>query len=313
MPLSLSYFTEAAKEPFPWRNILLATLIPALFGVACAVFIAPPMIFSDTSDGLSAWFNFVEGGTWNSKSIPDPDSLERNIEEAVTWWAPGQYIPLGLLHLAGLRLGTACIIISTAGLILFGFGLACLSREMGLPRCNLTWITLTACCSHHLLVEFGHFNGGELAQITIWPWAAYIAWKFRQRTIALILALPPVLILGAFGKHSFAIYALAILSFLWLERVRESTHWHSPLKTLANLWLASYPILIVGILFLLGRHALIDTALTPGDAGVVDREIYESFGYSFLGPVLGLSGVDKALGYFSYHFLKCVGRIYGRT
>gem|GEM_PF-6152574 len=34
---------------------------------------------------------------------------------------------------------------------------------------------------------------------------------------------------------------------------------------------------------------------------------YESFGYSFFGPLLGLSGIDKTLGYISYHFFGVIG------
>jgi len=291
-----------SKESFPLRAVILAVLIPALFGAACALFIAPPVINSDPGVGLMSWFHFIEGGSWNTILTPDSNNIAQSIEYPVTWWAPGQYVPIGILHSLGFSLGTASIIVSGLGMLLFGVGFAALARSIGIPRRILPWVTAVACSTHYMFYAFGHFIGGEVAQIAVWPWAVFAAWKLRKRTIALIIVLPLIFLTGAFGKHSFAIYALAILVFLWIEALRDSKAQGHSLTSLKTLWSVSYPIACVAILFILGRHFLIDTSQTPGTPGMTERSFGQSLGYSFFGPIFGLLGIDRIVGYVSYHF-----------
>jgi len=205
-----------SKEPFPLRLVFPAALAPALLGVFCATFIAPPMLSSDTSVGLFTWYNFMEGGTWNSVRTVDPSNIAQSMEYPAAW------VPLGLLHSAGVRLGTAITIISAAGTLALGLGGAALAWAMQAPRHTLPWITLAVCTTHHAFYAFGFFYGGEVAQVAVWPWAIFLAWKLRKRTLPLIIILSTILLTGAFGKHSFAIYALSILAFLWTEAFRDS-------------------------------------------------------------------------------------------
>jgi len=216
---------------------------------------------------------------------------------------PRAVFPIGILHSLGLSLGTACTIVAGLGILLFGVGLAKLAHSIGIPYRNLPWLTIVACSSNYILYAFGYFTGGEVAQITVWPWAAFSAWELRKRTIPLIVVLPLIFLIGAFGKHSFAIYALAILAFLWIEGLRDAKGQSHSLTSFKRLWSISYPILSVGILFILGRHFLIDTSHTPGTRGVTDRGLWDSLGYSFFGPILGLSGVGRVVDYISYNLL----------
>jgi len=235
--------------------------------------------------------------------VPDHSDISQSIEYPITWWAPGQYVPLGLLHALGLSIGTGIIVLSAVSILLFGTGFAALAYSMKVPNKILPWLTLSACSTHHLLLPFGHFIGGEVAQITLFPWAILAAWTLRKHTILLILIFPLLCLLGAFGKHSFAIYALSILAFLSFEALRDCKSY----KLTTELWKANYPILCAGILFLIGRYLIIDTSHTPGTQGMTDRSFVESFGYSLFGPILGLSGVDKALNYISHHFFGVMG------
>jgi len=293
---------------FPLLGVLLAALLPALLGAACALFISPPIINSDPGVGLMSWLHFVEGGTWNTILTPDSSNIAQSIEYPVTWWAPGQYVPIGILHSLGLSLGTASIVVSAAGMLIFGVGLAALARSMGIPRQSLPWVTAVACSTHYMFYAFGHFIGGEVAQITVWPWAVLAGLKLRKRTVSFIIILPLIFLIGAFGKHSFAIYALAIIAFVWIDALREATNQrYSPISW-KTLWKISYPIVCSGILFALGRHFLIDTSHTPGTQGVVERSFGESFGYSFFGPIFGLFGVDRVVGYISYQLFRETGQ-----
>jgi len=150
------------EDPFPLRTVFLAALIPALLGAACALFIAPPLINYDTAVGFRAWLHFVEGGTWNTILTPNSNNIAQSFEYPVTWWAPGQYVPIGILHSLGLPLGTASVVVSAVGTLLFGIGFAALARRMGIPNQNLPWITAVACSNDYMLYEFGYFTGGEV-------------------------------------------------------------------------------------------------------------------------------------------------------
>jgi len=104
--------------------------------------------------------------------LPDPVDIARTIETTVTWWSPGQAVPLGLLTSAGLPLGPSMLLIAFASALVFAFGLALLSRDLGAPENGLPWIATGATGCWSMLYAFGMFNGGEIALITVWPWIA---------------------------------------------------------------------------------------------------------------------------------------------
>jgi len=292
---------RVTSDAFPFGVIIASALCPALLGLACAVFISPPLFFSDTAVGFMTWLNFIDGGTWNTILTLDQTNIAQSAEMPISWWAPGQYVPAGTLHSLGLSIGTASLIVAFIGTLLFGLGLALLAHEMGMPRRGLIWLTVATCSTQYMFLAFGVFMGGEVAQSAVWPWAAFVALRLRERPISLICLLPFILILGAFAKHSFAIYALAILVFLWIEALRNLRGNTGMALSWKPLWLSSYPIFVVGVLFAVGRHFLIDTSFTPGTQGLEHRSFYQSLGYSVYGPLLALSGIDKSVAYFSHH------------
>jgi len=70
-----NYVIPPQDHCFPLKAILLASFLPALLGVYCGTFITPPNLVHDTAEGILAWFNFAEGGTWNTIVNADPNDI----------------------------------------------------------------------------------------------------------------------------------------------------------------------------------------------------------------------------------------------
>jgi hypothetical protein len=264
--------------------------LPPLFGVLCATLIAPPLLWSDTATGLLSWWHFVSGGTWNTIPVPDPVDIARSLESAVTWWSPGQAVPLGLLTLAGLPLGMAMILLALLSSLAFGSGLALLARDLGAPAGALPWVTTVATGSWPALYAFGMFNGGEVALIAIWPWIAWAAWRLLPHPTAFSFGLPILFLAGSFAKHSFAVYGLALMGFLWLETLRRA-----PRRVLR--WMqATLPFVFAGLLYLLGRHFLFDHGASPSDPGQVTSSFASTWGFGAIAPMLSATGLGNVMG-----------------
>lgn len=248
------------------------------------------MLWSDTATGLLAWRHFVAGGTWNTLPLPDPADIARVTEQAVTWWSPGQYVPLGLLNLAGVPLGTAMLLLAFAAAVATGIGLAALARALGAPERALPWIAIGVTGGWHALYAFGMFNGGETAQIAVWPWIALAAWRLRTRPLASVAILPGLFLIGSFAKHSFAIAALALLIFLWLEALRGSP------RDARHLCRATWPIAAIGILYIVGRRLVFDAGASPADPGQASHTFTAMWGFGAFAPWFAATGAGSVAG-----------------
>jgi len=275
-------------DPKRWRYSP-AFLIP-LIVCGCGWLVAPPLLWSDTSTGLLAWRNFAEGGTWNTVVEPSSIDLTVNRESPITWCSPGQYLPLGLLGMAGLPLGAGMLFLALLSAASLASGLCRVARELGTPEAALPWIAVAATGSWHSLYAFGMFNGGEIGLIALFPWVILAGWRLRHRPIRSIVLLPPLLLIGSFVKHSFAIYALGLLAFLWLEALRNCP---ATLRARARVTL---PLAIVGCIYALARAAVFTPGPSPSDPGQVARTFVESFGFSALAPLLAATGGGSFCG-----------------
>lgn len=277
------------KAPSAFIPFLPALLIP-LLAAAAGWFWGKPLLFADTGTGLLAWNNFTTGGTWNTIREPDPANIADDIEYPVTWWSPGQYVPLGLLHSAGLPLGVAALLISLSCAWSATIGFTLLARALGAPATSLPWVAVAVAGSWHTLYVFGMFIGGEALLPAVWPWIALAGWQLRERGWALVLVLPPLFLAGAFAKHSFVIPGLSLLTFLWLARIPKSR------VNLYSVTRSAAPLVGAGLLFLLGHHFLFDTGPSPSDPGQLPPRALAAFGFSAFAPLLSATGAGSIAG-----------------
>jgi len=300
------------SERFPLRAVFLASLFPALLGLCCGLFIHPPYIDYDTAVGLAAWGNYKNGGTWNTVLRADPENIANTTEESVTWWPPGQYLPLGLLNSAGLSVGGAALAVTFLSTLSLGIGGALLVKELsgggGRDLRILPWVSAAFASSHYALINFNHFWGGETGLMLVLPWVVLVAWKLRHHTLFLVLFLPPLFLLGSFIKHSFAIHSICILAFLWLEKSREELNPSDKKTTTAKKTLKIVaPLLAIGVIYIILRHYFIETTKTPLRSGQPLFGFSTYLGYSVWGPLMAPWGIGSLTERFAPRLFELNG------
>ena len=273
----------------PLRSCGPALLPPLVVFVLGCVW-GSPQLSPDTATGLLAWHDFVGGGPWNCVVEPSPADLATTIANPVTWWSPGQYAVPGLLISAGLSSGLAFLIVALCSAWSFTLGVVRLARELGAPADAAPWMAFGAAGAWHTLYAFGFFIGGEVLLAAVWPWIFLAAWRLRGSPVKLVCFLPPLLLLGSFAKHSFAIYALGLLAFLGLEAARG--RWREP-KYLAR---AAWPLAAAALLYALGRAALFASGPSPSDPGQSPHTLASALGFSAVAPILAATGGGSLAG-----------------
>ncbi|WP_156469148.1 hypothetical protein [Cephaloticoccus primus] len=292
-------------EPFPAKRVFLAALFPALFGMIVGFLIVPPQVGFDPAAGLRAWVNFMNGGTWNTISVPDPNNIAQTTEVAVTWWPPGQYLFHGLLNLAGLSLAHAALLLAFLCSLSGCVGSAVLAAELGAPGESLPWIAAAVGCSSQNLTGFIGYWGGEPLIMALWPWVAVIAWKLRNRSILLVCTLPILFVIGSYIKYSFAIYAICILLFLWSERLvglsLEGLGGAS--RRIGDVIRVSFPLVIVGLLYVILRHCFLSGEGSPLQGWEHRYSLREILAYTPMSPLTSVSNFQEPIVRAGIRFL----------
>lgn len=284
------FFARSTKIAGENRMALLIILSPLIVLSMIGLFITPPVMSHDTTIGMRVWHHFMLGGAWNSIAGPDSQDISQSLEGTVTWWSPGQYVPLGILTALGLPLGAAMVLLATVSALSATAGLVTLARALGAPAACSLWVAIAAVASWHTLYAFGMFIGGEVALAAVWPWIVFVGWKLRRGSTKLILGLTPFYVLGAFAKHSFAVYGIGLLVFLLIERLRDR-----PL-TVKAIWWATWPLFVVGLLFTLSCFLWFPPgAATPAVSGPTDLGVLEVLGFVTVAPWLSASGLGSLM------------------
>jgi len=178
--------------------------------------------------------------------------------------------------------------------------MAALARGLGAPVKSLPWISYAVACSYYNFINFSHFQSGEPFTLALWPWVTLVAWQLRKCNHLLIPILPILFLLGSFFKHSFAIYALCILAFLWTENIRErEISLRSGIKNMINSLLkASLPVVTVGLIYIVMRHYCINTSATPATGRIPNHfhfSLQEILGFVSASPLLSIYSISNIL------------------
>jgi len=170
-----------------------------------------------------------------------------------------------------------------------GVGAALLANELGTPAQALPWIALAATCSQSVFSAFSIFSGGDIALYAIFPWLALIAWRLRKRKYLTIGIIPILFLTGTFIKHSFTIYAITIFSLLYAETLTKE-----PFPPRAwNILRKNIPLLIAGIVYVLGWLSLFDKGATPASTSSnLQRDFALLWGFNAFAPLIGASSLE---------------------
>jgi len=288
-PPPLSLLTHNNSSEAYIGRILLASLVPILVGLFFGIFVAPPVLSYDVMHGLHIWIHYIKGGAWHSLSVPDPSNIAQNIETPVSWWTPGLYLPIGIVSTLGLSYQSAAIVVFSVTTLSLGVGAALLAKELGSPVKALPWIALAATCSQSVFGAFSVFSGGDCALYAIFPWLALIAWRLRKSKYLTIGTIPVLFLTGTFIKHSFTIYAITIFALLFSEYLTKETFPPRIWKIIRN----NIPLIIAGILYVLGCFFLFDRGVTPASSSSnLQRPFALLWGFNAFAPLIGASSLQ---------------------
>jgi hypothetical protein len=193
----------------------MLTLIVVIMGVM--IFIYPPAIFPDPSNGYQVMRSMEMGGGFNRLVSPDQDDISKNTSLFLTWWSPGQYLVPYSIKFLGVNTGQATAIaislLELSGL----FGLYSFFKKIGFTP-MITAISLVfIACQQAFITPYIFYNGGEILLFGYAGWFLYGCLVIKKADWKLLVFVLLSGWVGFFCKSSFLwMYAAGMLC-LWLR------------------------------------------------------------------------------------------------
>jgi hypothetical protein len=275
------------NTPRNWA-LLLGLILTALTLAGLAG--ARPMLMHDTGWGLLTWDSFRAGGPFNHLSTPrlsDPGTFDSGF---LSWWSPGQYLPVGLLSLTGLDLGQSMVISSLLGCLLAAAGWRAWGRAIGMSDTLALALATVQVLSNMVLRQFGAYFGGELVVAGALPWLLLLAWRCRDLPSWQPLLLLVLMPLAGFLKHSFLTTALGVPLYWLLEhKIRHRAGLAGSVRQALLLGAGTIAGLLLWYWLYLSRGPAPSSPGDPIPAAV-------ALGYPLLGPWLSATGLGALVG-----------------
>ncbi|NIR61718.1 MAG: hypothetical protein GWO02_20610, partial [Gammaproteobacteria bacterium] len=225
---------------------------------------------------FTVWRSLVEGAPLNTRWIPDPSDLSRDITEYYVWFSPGQYVFPGLISLTGLPMGAAMALTSGLSLAIFLIGCVKLCQHYNLAPDTALMAVLLFATFRYSTLPFGIYNGGEILLQAALPWLVLISLHVPAGTLWRGAALAfVVVILGFFVKLSGLIVSAAALVAACLPVLIER---RAPTRGMIGGVLGAFAALAVlyAVWFSQG-----DTPGTVSGPSASSREWNDLIGYAF--------------------------------
>jgi hypothetical protein len=202
---------------------------------AVAAFLVAPAMYTDSAWGFLVADTMARGGAFNHLVIPDSGDIARDRSLFLAVWSPGQYVLAAALERAGLTLGTALTVVTTAFTVLGLVGWYRFYRSWGFPVSSAALAIAITAGSRHLALPFGIYNGGEVLLFGGAPWFLLLLRRWRKLSATQAVGVFIAFAALAFLKLSalvlaFAALAAVVIGDLWPPtRIR----WRRPLTAAA--------------------------------------------------------------------------------
>ena len=125
----------------------------AIYSVAA--FVVLPEMYTDSAYGFLVWDSMLRGASFNDWRLPDFADIARDQNLFMAVWSPGQYLFAGPLEWAGLGLGAAMNVVTTAFTVLGLLGWYRLYRSWNFPAASAFLAIAVTVGSRHLALPFG--------------------------------------------------------------------------------------------------------------------------------------------------------------
>jgi hypothetical protein len=156
---------------FPKRGEYLSLLIPIILFLG-SLYI-PPTIVSDSGVGLLALRSMLEGGAFNSITVPDPANIANDVAIFLTWWSPGQYLVPGGFIWLGTSYGLAVTLTTLIATLIGVVGWIQVARSFAVSSFVLFVFVLGLNTFPYVTQRFLMYWGGEVLLFAAAPWSLY--------------------------------------------------------------------------------------------------------------------------------------------
>jgi hypothetical protein len=163
-----------------------ATYLPLI--VPIILFIAslyiPPGVSYDPSAGFRVLQNMLNGGAFNTVTVPDPANIAQDVIIFQTWWSPGQYLVPGSFIWLGSNYGLALSFTALIATLIGVVGWIQVARSFAVTPFVLSIFVLGLCTFSYVTLPFQTYNGGEPLLFAVAPWSLHaMRWAVNKPPI----------------------------------------------------------------------------------------------------------------------------------
>jgi len=281
------------------HQIILVVIGVIVLVSGIVLFLIPPALFTDPSQGFQVLQSMQHGGGFNNLVAPDQGDIAQNYTQFLTWWSPGQYlVPYFFQLVTGLNLAHGIVIATILAELLGLTGLFYFFRKIGFTPLIASVSLLFIVSQVVFMVPHIFYSGGEILLFAFEGWFLYGCVALKQADWKLFLFVLLAGFVGFFLKSSFLWMYGAGLICLW---IRQADRERSLAKWVKNaFWVGLPAIIAIAVI----DHYYIAKGDSPitGASGL--KLTAETFTYPLASPVLSGFSLDDMLNGLVDHFGK---------
>jgi hypothetical protein len=284
-----------------FQKISLHKLILIIIGIAAIamgvmVFIYPPSIYPDSSNGFQVMRSMQMGGGFNLLIGPDQDDISKNVPAFISWWSPGQYlVPYFFKSIFSINTGQASALTITIFELLGLVGFYSFFKKIGFAPIIAAISLLFIACQQAFVIPYVFYNGGEILLFGFEGWFLYGCLSIEKPGIKLVAFTLLSGWLGFLCKSSFMwIYASGLLC-LWIRLSAKTSTIRSYVKN--GIWLAVPAVasLVAIYIFYLSKGT------NPASASSGLNITWQTFSFPLGSPFISGFSVDDIVHGLVYH------------
>ena len=286
------------KEDHSYKIILTITgLVVLVMGII--LFIIPPALFTDPSQGFQVLQSMRHGGGFNNLVAPDQGDISQNYTQFLTWWSPGQYlVPYFFQLITGANLAHGIVITTVLAEFLGLAGLFCFFKKIGFSPVIAAVSLVFIVCQVLFMVPHVFYPGGEILLFAFEGWFLYGCVAVKRADWRLILFVLLSGFAGFFFKSSFLWMYGAGLICLWIRMAAGTKALWTWVKN--GFWVGLPAVIAVVVIDLL----FISKGESPITGAKGLKFTAETFSYPLGSPVLAGFSVDDMFNGLIDHFGK---------
>jgi hypothetical protein len=287
-----------SSKIFPYKTILAIAGITVLV-MGIVVFIIPPALFTDPSQGFQVLQSMQAGHGFNNLFSPDQGDISQNYTQFLTWWSPGQYlVPYFFKLITGLNIGQGIAITVVVAQFCGLGGLYFFFKKIGFTPMIASISLVFIICQKAFMVPDVYYNGGEILLFAFEGWFLFGCIALKKTGMQLVLFVFLSGLLGFFLKSSFLWIYCAGICCLW---IRLSANKPGIAAWIKNALWTGIPAIIGFVLIYIFYIAKGESPMTTS-TGI--KLTADTFSYPVASPILSGFSVDDLFNGLVEHFGK---------